>query len=249
MPLLVFGVFSSAPVGEDPATTPAAPVTTTTAPVTTTTAPVTTTTAPVTTTITSTVVPGQQSWMIEQGPTVLALVEDYYATLNAGDVAAALAMVSGSIPENLSSTLQIGVEGLDTRFVVDCSISETRRHIVCSEVVTDSLYGPAGIMLKSHIGYTINQDRIGLVSGEGYGIQSCAGDPTGPAATYLIDLYDWVVETQPELARKFTGELSMGTLGIPCTPYPFSGAENASEVSDVVPEFVAQSDKYPISTP
>lgn len=235
MPLLVFGVFSSAPVGEDPVATP--------------TVPVTTTTAPVTTTTTAIADVGQEEWMVEQGPAALALVEDYYATLNTGNVAAALAIVSGSMPSNLPWTLKTGVEGLGTQFAANCSISETRHHIVCNETVTDNLYGPAGITIRAHVGYATGQNTITRLVGEGYGIPACSGDPTGRTATYLVDLYDWIAETHPELEWMFTGTLSMGTLGIPCTPYPFLSAENASEISDVVPEFVAQSDRYPISTP
>jgi len=248
MPLLMFGVFSSAPVAEL-STTPTVPVTTQTEPLATPTGPVTTTIAPVTATTTAIVDSGQEEWMAEQGPAALALVEDYYATLNAGDVGAALSMVSGSMPGNLSSTLQIGVEGLGTKFVVDCSISESRHHIVCSEVVTDNLYGPAGITLNSHVGYTTTSNGTIQLIVDGYGNPACSGDPTGSAGTYLLDLYAWIVETHPELERNFTGTLSMGTLGIPCTPYPFSRAENASEISDVVPEFVAQSDRYPVEPP
>lgn len=247
MPLLVFGVFSSTPITDDPAPTPTVPATTRTEPSATTTAPVTTTTAPVTIMTTAIVDVGHEEWMAEQGPAALALIEDYYATLNSGDVAAALAMVSGFMPSNLPLTLHVGVEGLGASFIVDCSISDTRRHIVCNETVTDNLYGPAGITLRAHVGYAIAENTITRLAGEGHDLGACSGDPTGHTATYLLNLYDWIVETHPELESQFTGTLSMGTLGIPCTPYPFSRAESASEISKVVSEFVARSDKYPIS--
>ncbi len=79
MPLLVFGVFSSAPVAEDPVTTPTVPVTTTTAPV---------TTMPTTTVATVTELPVPQPDLSAEAWTSIPATAEVFADATVVDVTA-----------------------------------------------------------------------------------------------------------------------------------------------------------------
>lgn len=189
-----------------------------------------------------------EQWLTEEGPAVLVLVEDFYAALNSGDSAAALDMIKGN--EILLKSLEVAVDGTNAAFSADCSISDERANLVnCTENVIDDLYGPAEITLSGRTSFA----RLPYGTGsplrtENSAASACISEGY-VTANYLVDLYKWITVAHRELARNFTGDLGQGPLGIPCTAYPFRNGDNASEVCEVVPEFVAQSDQYPILDP
>jgi hypothetical protein len=177
----------------------------------------------------------------------MALVEEYYALLNSGDVVAAFDMLAGYGSANHLTSLRVAVDGMNAQFTVDCSASESAPLITCSETISDDFYGPAGIALKGSIGYELAGTEANQLRIRSSGPTACTSE-SNPGVTYLLDLYEWIVVARPDLESKFSGNLDMGSLGIPCTAYPFLNAELASEVCEVIPEFVAQSDNYPIPT-
>jgi hypothetical protein len=185
-----------------------------------------------------------EQWIAEEGPAVLLLVEDFYAALNSGDSAAALDMIKGN--EILLESLGVAVDGTNAVFSADCSISEDRPIVNCTEKVTDDLYGPAGITLRGGTSFARLHYGTGTLLNIEQSVASACISESYSGTNYLVDLYEWITVAHPELAPKFTGDLSQGTLGIPCTAYPFRDGDNASEVCNVVPDFVAQSNQYPI---
>ena len=189
-----------------------------------------------------------EHWIAQDGPVTMALVEEYYGLLNTGDVEAALDMIAGFLGENFRENLTMAVDGANARFATDCSISETEPVVRCRETISDDLYGPAGIALTGGMRYTVAVGESDQLTLRFDGPPACTSE-SYTNANYLLDLYDWVVGAHSILRLNFTGDLSMGELGIPCTAYPFPTAELAIEVCEVVPEFLAQSDKYPITTP
>lgn len=219
---------------------------------TTTTATSTTTTGAVTTSSiaepTTTTTLDIEHWITQDGPVTMALVEEYYGLLNTGDVEAALDMITGFLGENFRESLTMAVDGANARFATDCSISETEPVVSCWETILDDLYGPAGIALAGGMRYTVAGNESDRLTLRFDGPPACTSE-SYTNANYLLDLYDWIGTAHSILRTNFTGDLSAGELGIPCTAYPFGTAELAIEVCDVVPEFVAQSDKYPITTP
>jgi hypothetical protein len=202
------------------------------------------TTAEVTTT--TTVVWDQDQWIVEDGPAALALIEDYYAALNAGDVATGRDLVERSTSfAQPFEVLPLAVDGVGARFVFDCSVSESQPRVMCHETVTDSLCGPAGIALEGSVSYRVTDEGL-LATEESPGhLPVCVGDPPGDAARFLLGFYEWVVDTHQDLKWVWTGDLSTGVLGISCTPYPLVNAQAATNACDIVPEFIAQSDIYP----
>jgi hypothetical protein len=215
-----------------------------------TTAATTTTTGVVTTTstadtTTTTVDWDRNQWLAEKGPAAMTLVEEYYSMLNSGDAVAALDLVKMEAGSVHHRSLLVGMDGANAQFSIGCSISETQPLVVCRETITDDLYGPAGIVLTGSTAYAATRSDASRLALRLSGLTACTSE-SYEGTTYLLDLYEWIVVAHPELESKFTGELSMGKLGIPCTAYPFRAGDDAAEVCDVVSEFIAQSDKYPV---
>jgi len=219
---------------------------TTSSSVATTTTEVAVTTTPTVET-TTTVGWDKERWITQEGPAAMAVVEEYYRLLNSGDVVAAFDMLVGSGSGNHRTSLRMAVDGTNAQITVDCSASEVQPVITCSETISDDFYGPAGIVLKGRIAYAFAGSEATKLTLRSTGTTACTSE-SYRGTTYLLALYEWIVVAHPDLESTFTGSLDMGKLGIPCTAYPFVNPELASDVCKVVPEFVAQSDVYPIPT-
>jgi hypothetical protein len=64
-----------------------------------------------------------------------------------------------------------------------------------------------------------------------------------------MEIRIWSAKTHPELEVYWLwGEPIDSTLAIPCTVYPFVNKDNAIKVCEIVPEFVAQADDWPLGS-
>lgn len=196
---------------------------------------------------TTTVVPSTGSavrWEEGEWEAALIVVDDFYAALNDGDVAAALTLVS-SRPHRYVESLELAIEGLNAQFEYSCNPGVDKGELSCVESVVDDLYGPAGITNATTVSYEYRNGRLAI--GEWPRSFVCASEPTGDALDFLIDLRVWSAETHPELESFWVwGEPLDSPAAIPCTVYPFVDEYEASRISEVVPEFVTQSVNWPV---
>jgi hypothetical protein len=175
----------------------------------------------------------------------MALVEEYYSALNSGDWYAAFEFVNG---ETLGQRLPMAVEGLHSQFAYDCELGETAGFIICTEDVTDDLYGPAGITNHASVRYAYHEGRL-IVDRDDWQHQPfvCSADLRGDSLSFLMEFRVWAADAHPELERYWLwGDPIDSVLAVPCTVYPFRSPEAAVEICKSVPEFVAQSDHWPI---
>jgi len=216
-----------ATIAEAPTTTEVPAVTQ--APTTTTTAAPTTTTAPP-----------------APGVAAMDLVDELYATLNAGELPSDILEMDGE----MELVLSIATGGLNAQFTHSCDLSESATgeavQIDCSEEVWDDFYGPAGIRPTSSVTYEMRGDRLAIVDG-----RTCADRaPSGEVWEYLRAYDQWLVA---DVGRWVLWRGEGNTQLLPCTPYPFVDVGNperspslAKEYVELVPEFLADSDTYPL---
>lgn len=186
-------------------------------------------------------------WEEDEAESALTAVDDFYAALNAGDVEAALRLVVDATPEaRMTEKYPIAVNGLNAQFEYECTLSSPGT-VECVEYVSDDLYGPAGITNSATFSFAY---RSGNLAYSHYPWPFvCEFDPTGDALTFLMEFRVWSAENHPELEPYwYWGWPIDSPAAIPCTVYPFTSAENATTVCELVPEFIAQSAKWPVDS-
>ena len=183
----------------------------------------------------------------DEGSAALGAVDALYAALSVGDVETALSIAHGN---DLVSVLPIAVEGLHSTFAHECTLAETPGVIRCTETVVDDLYGPAGISNEAFVRYRYHEGELALATDAEYQPNLpfiCEADPRGDALRFLMEFRVWAASNHPELEGSWKwGWPIDSTTAIPCTVYPFSTIEAAREIAGIVPEFVAQSDDWPL---
>lgn len=233
--VLLCSCAASEPAGSPSTVVPEQATTSTTVQTTTTTLRTTTTAM---TTTTSTVLENVE-WGEGEADAALASIDSFYTALNSGDVEAALASIAST--GRLTDMLPIAAEGLNARFEHDCTVGPARGSVSCVEYVTDDLYGPAGITNHATVSYHYHERKL-TVSDRSF---VCQADPTGDALSFLMEFRVWAAETHPELERYWLwGAPINSPSAIPCNVYPFKSPEDAIEICKIVPEFVAQSDRW-----
>ncbi len=175
----------------------------------------------------------------------MELVEGFYATLNAGEVPHAFMVIDGELRHHFD----VATRGLNAQFTYSCealTVDADYVRIRCAENVWDDFYGPAGIRHANEITYMAVGERLAVVEGH-----TCpAKAPEGEAWEFLQAFDRWLV-TDSVQSLLWQGEGAERLL--PCPPYPFMDIESpgrspelAQEYVAFLPEFLADSDTYPL---
>ncbi len=139
---------------------------------------------------------------------VEALVSEYHAAYNAGDVDRAIDLLSETIREVSPSDLRFWVEDLGERVDAYCIPSpEYPGGIVCAESYTDPLHGVAGLSLKTSFIYFERDGELLQTPDPGttYPYPGCLSNRCPQAYdAFTTDLYTWLQVAHPNVAEEIT---------------------------------------------
>jgi len=242
-------------------TSTAAP-TTTVAAATTTTIPAPATTSATTSSTTTTTVPATTTTPVPYRVAAAeADVAALYGALNNGSVLGVLSHHrKGSRPGMAESgwdrALSILIDGGEARVAVECGPGERTAHgtvlVRCDQqIVDDRFYAPAGITWTETVVW--EADATGLIPVEGRGLPIWIAEPKGDARAYLVDFDSWLLERHRQESvwgwiwlYEEEGLYPNWVDGLPCGPYSVVSAAGARAVFPLVPEFLAESDDWPL---
>ncbi|HSG79852.1 MAG TPA: hypothetical protein VLD62_09750 [Acidimicrobiia bacterium] len=164
-------------------------------------------------------------------------VIDAYAALGAGDLDAA----SGPVVQHNLPLLRDLFERLGGKVWAECEVAGGGpvQVVTCTEHMEDAFYGPAGILPTAKVVWLTGDSGVARISWD-------RSDPrvfehlTPAMSVYLGRFGTWLQERDPDLYRE------SGYTSDPCGCFPFPNPEGATGVLELVPEFVAQSEDYPL---
>jgi hypothetical protein len=184
---------------------------------------------------------------------VEALVRQYYTAYNAGDTEGANGMLSSLIREISPANLRYWSGALGEHIEATCLPSpKVRNGILCVEMYTDALHGPAGLSGEGQFVYFEKNGKLQQALDPGYvfsqfpgclenrcpgdDVRQEAGEVTWSYDRFEADLFAWLEETYPEVALEIGDARSLNY---------FSGNAAAAEAAlPYVDEFVAQSGEW-----
>jgi hypothetical protein len=185
---------------------------------------------------------------VERSPEeVMALADDYYEALNAGDVDRAAKLGP------MDRDRRTAVAAFSAVFEWDCRV-ETEEDvfgpptyaIVCHERVLDTFFMPAGLVHEGTITYQIVEGRL---EGGGGGCFAST-EPPGEFLPYVQAFDRWLYANHPGTEGwiwLFAEEgLPNWMDGRPCRMYSIESDGAGPVIAGFVREFVAQSDDYPL---
>jgi hypothetical protein len=229
-PLLLLGVFSSAPVAEEPVTT---------------TVPMTTTSAPET--------PRAAGYPVAAAEDDVAALHTAWNGADAEAVRALLGYEGAATDYRIATA----IEGAEAKLEVQCeqgTATETGGvEIPCRVSLTaDRFYTPAGVTLTSDVVYEVDETGIAWTAGRPF----WSSEPTGEAREFLLAFDRWLFERHQQgqpLAGWIWVDPNNGLLpnwldGHPCCPYSVETVAAARSVFALVDEFLAQpGDQWPVT--
>jgi hypothetical protein len=150
--------------------------------------------------------------------------------------------------------VSILVDGGDARVAVQCDPGERTDDgtvlVRCEQQIVDDLfYTPAGVTWTEMVVW--EADATGLIPVEG--IPIWVAEPKGDARAYLVDFDSWLLERHRQEAvwgwiwlYREEGLYPNHMDGHTCCPYSVASATGAQAVFELVPEFLSESDDWPV---
>jgi hypothetical protein len=239
VPLLVFGVFSSVPVSDDPVTTSSVPTTTTT--------PTSSTSA----------IPEQPQAAVY--PVVAAgdAVSELHDAWSSGNPESVLLLLG--YPDVLGDTdrvrIAIATEDVGSRLETDCETGTPTEsgavRIECAvTLLNDRFYTPAGVRWTRQVTYLVTEGGISTDTGYFW-----TQGPSGEARDYLVAFDQWLFERYQDgqplpgwiWVDPDNGLLPNWVDGNPCCLYSVENSAAARSMVALVDEFLAQpGDRWPL---
>ena len=196
-----------------------------------------TTPAPPTTALPTTVPPPLTTEAVSDTSEVEALVAEYYAAYNAGDVEGALGLLSSSFRVVSPANLQRWVGILGEQIIGDCRPApDYADGLLCFETYQDGFHGMAGLSLRSTFLYF---ERDGFLAqthppgAEPYLPGCLQGRCPQTYDRFADDLFEWLGRSYPAVAAQVDGADDL------YYSVPIESAVAA--VLPYVPEFLTQS--------
>jgi len=239
VPLLVFGVFSSPPVSEDPVTTTVAPMTTTSL------------------TPTTTEAPELSQAIAYPVEAAMDAVGELHEAWYSGDVENVLRVLGYSDVSGDTDRVRIAIaiQDVGSRLETDCGTGTPTDsgavEIECAvTLLNDLFYTPAGVRWTRQVTYVVTERGISTDTGYFW-----TQGPSGEAREYLIAFDQWLFERYQDgqplpgwiWVDPDNGLLPNWLDGNPCCLYSVENSAAAQSMVALVDEFLARpDDRWPL---